>query len=316
MTTDQTPALPPLLAAARVLELDRDAASFGENHNFQRGMTRAIQLLRLLNEDEPTTAVGPAPATDQTDLRELVAEALHGDQTPGPVVSWAEELPLDREYFLRRADAVLAVLPEHADRAAVLREAANIVRSMDSDYALQEAAEHLDGLAVEADEEREAQAHLDALAPLAEGAPLPDADGPALYEKLTAMFSGPLPWPPDSRPDLVTLRERIAEDLYAHDHLNWRVPLRDSDVEPVYRERALAVLTGLRRVADETPPDGTQTNEHPTETGYGPSAEELAGHIAAQRISVLQGAFRILGWRLGFALGDAAPAVAQPDEEA
>jgi hypothetical protein len=50
------------------------------------------------------------------------------------------------------------------DRAAVLREAAEVVRSMDSDYALQEAAEHLDGLAVEADEEREAQAHLDQLA--------------------------------------------------------------------------------------------------------------------------------------------------------
>jgi hypothetical protein len=40
-------------------------------------------------------------------------------------------------------------------RADTLREAATIVRSMDSDYALQEAAEHLDGLAVEVDEERE-----------------------------------------------------------------------------------------------------------------------------------------------------------------
>jgi hypothetical protein len=75
-------------------------------------------------------------------------------------------------------------------------------------------------------------------------------------------------------------------------------------------------LMNPNRPADETPQDGTQTDEQPTETGYGPSAEELAGHLAAQRISVLQGAFRILGWRLGFELVDAVPAVvAQPDEE-
>ncbi|MFF9240066.1 hypothetical protein ACF1AL_14700 [Streptomyces sp. NPDC014801] len=62
--------------------------------------------------------------TDTT-LRDRIAQALHRDQTPPPVVSWVEEQPLDREYFLRRADAVLAVLPPPADRAAVLREAAD-----------------------------------------------------------------------------------------------------------------------------------------------------------------------------------------------
>ena len=33
-----------------------------------------------------------------------------------------------------------------------------------------------------------------------------------------------------------------------------------------------------------------------TQSEAGPTAEELAGHLAAQRMSVLQGAFRILGW--------------------
>lgn len=53
---------------------------------------------------------------------------------------------------------------------------------------------------------------------------------------------------PATQPDLVTFRERIAEALYAHDHPGWRVPLRESDVEPVYRERAVAVLAGLRQM--------------------------------------------------------------------
>ncbi|MCX4911846.1 hypothetical protein [Streptomyces sp. NBC_00878] len=192
--------------------------------------------------------------------------------------------PVVREMDLVLA-AVLAVADaEQADtRAAVLREAATIVRSMDSDYALQEAAEHLDGLAVEADEEREAQANLDALAPLAEGAPLPDLDGPALYEKLVGMFSGPLPWPPDSRADLVTFRERIAEGLYAHDHPGWRVSMVESSVGPVYRARAVAVVTGLRSLAAVLPQPETQAGhearpaEHVWRAElYDPLAEEWA----------------------------------------
>jgi hypothetical protein len=76
-TPDQ-PALPPLLAAARALELDRDAASSGESDDYRRGMTRAVKLLRLLNEEEPA---GPAPATDRAaDAR---ARALHGPDTNG-----------------------------------------------------------------------------------------------------------------------------------------------------------------------------------------------------------------------------------------
>ena len=51
-----------------------------------------------------------------------------------------------------------------------------------------------------------------------------------------------------------------------------------------------------------------------TATGPGPSAEDLAGHLAAQRMSVLQGAFRILGWPpLRF---EVAPDPEQPAAEA
>lgn len=122
----------------------------------------ALQMLKALLVDD-LEAWKPAPLLDavmalvtppvvRPELRDQIAEALREscmteDEAVGPMT-----------------EAVLAVLPQPVDRAAVLREAATIVRSMDSDYALQEAAEHLDGLAVEEDEEREAQAHLDQLA--------------------------------------------------------------------------------------------------------------------------------------------------------
>lgn len=56
------------------------------------------------------------------------------------------------------------------------------------------------------------------------------------------------PVPPHA--DQTALRDRIAEALYAHDHLGWRVSLRESDAEPVYRERAAAVLAFLPEQAD------------------------------------------------------------------
>ena len=83
---------------------------------------------RIVDLIDPTktaavSSAGQAPATDHTALRDRIAAALHQDQTPPPATPWADEAPLDREYFLRRADVVLAVLPAPVDRAAVLREA-------------------------------------------------------------------------------------------------------------------------------------------------------------------------------------------------
>lgn len=66
-----------------------------------------------------------APPPSRAELRDRIAEALHQDQTPPPTVPWSDEAPMDREFFLRRADAVLAVLPEPTSRAAVLLDAAD-----------------------------------------------------------------------------------------------------------------------------------------------------------------------------------------------
>ncbi|MFA0844391.1 hypothetical protein [Streptomyces rochei] len=80
----------------------------------------AHSLMLVTGQKGPTTPAAPLPPADQTTpLRDRIAETLHQDQTPPPVAPWKDELPLDREYFLRRADAVLAVLPAPAGRAAV-----------------------------------------------------------------------------------------------------------------------------------------------------------------------------------------------------
>jgi hypothetical protein len=114
----------------------------------------------LIDPTRVSSAVSVVPpATNQTALRDSIRRAV----CEAEGFAWDSDM-LEPDEYGDVADAVLAVLPAPVDQAAVLREAANIVRSMDSDYALQEAAEHLDGLAVEADEEREAQAHLDQLA--------------------------------------------------------------------------------------------------------------------------------------------------------
>ena len=123
-TPDQ-PALPPLLAAARALELDRDAASSGESDDYRRGMTRAVKLLRLLNEDEPAAASSavPAPATDRA---AGVAEAIRTfpfDNFGMDDVSFAlEDDPEAQEWVPALADAVLATLPATTARAVELRD--------------------------------------------------------------------------------------------------------------------------------------------------------------------------------------------------
>jgi hypothetical protein len=231
-------------------------------HATARQMLRSLESTPSEQEAAAAPSTGRAVPSRRAGLRDEIAAAIWERQNPGRRYAdceyrWKADAEAD-------ADAVLAVLPAPADRAAILLEAARILRDASGSYGspaydyelgpgLADAANRLDAMADEAQEqldEAEAQAHLDALAPIAEGTPLPTLDGPTLYEKLTAMFSGPLPPWPDSRPDLVTFRERIAEDLYAHDQPNWRIPLRESDVEPVYRERASAVLTGLHRLVD------------------------------------------------------------------
>ncbi|WP_245727153.1 hypothetical protein [Streptomyces longwoodensis] len=83
---------------------------------------------QLTDGDRQAVADFRAYLADRAALRDRIAEALHQDQTPPPTVSWADEQPLDREIFLRRADVVLAVLPAPTDRATVLREAIDVAR--------------------------------------------------------------------------------------------------------------------------------------------------------------------------------------------
>ena len=114
------------------------------------------------------------PPADPTAYVEVLARLLcaadvhvHGDDHPTWQQLVGEPGQSIRDDYRKAAGWLasrLTVTPPPAvsedtttTRADVLREAATIVRSMDSDYALQEAAEHLDGLAVEVDEEREAR---------------------------------------------------------------------------------------------------------------------------------------------------------------
>ncbi|MEZ3180739.1 hypothetical protein KYY02_19225 [Streptomyces pimonensis] len=72
-----------------------------------------------------------APLTGRAALREAVAEAIHADRFPDH--SWERQPEAIRDDYRGTADAVLAVLPEPADRTVVLREAAEALGRMDYD---------------------------------------------------------------------------------------------------------------------------------------------------------------------------------------
>ncbi|MEU2924164.1 hypothetical protein ABZ636_03755 [Streptomyces sp. NPDC007251] len=57
------------------------------------------------------------PPVDRAALRARIAEALYRHEWPGKQI-WQQALAMDRETFEAMADAVLALLPEQADRAA------------------------------------------------------------------------------------------------------------------------------------------------------------------------------------------------------
>lgn len=67
---------------------------------------------------------------------------------------------------------------------------------------------------------------------------------------LASVQTEPAAVSPPPATDRAALRDRIAEALYAHDHPGWHTPLAESDVEPVYRERAAAALGVLPPPAD------------------------------------------------------------------
>ncbi|MFC9465182.1 hypothetical protein [Streptomyces coelicoflavus] len=69
--------------------------------------------------------------TDQTPLRDRIAAALYDHSHPGWAISFPDLDQEQRDTYLARADAVLAVLPAPADRRAVLREAADRIDRTD-----------------------------------------------------------------------------------------------------------------------------------------------------------------------------------------
>jgi hypothetical protein len=70
------------------------------------------------------TAVPSAPA-DRAALRDLAADALADAEGWQWAPGYDKAQSPTYQHYLRQADAVLAVLPEPADRAAILREAAD-----------------------------------------------------------------------------------------------------------------------------------------------------------------------------------------------
>ncbi|WP_171111257.1 MULTISPECIES: hypothetical protein [unclassified Streptomyces] len=91
-----------------------------------------IGLSELYAVIDADAAAEQTPATNRAALRDRIAEALYERERPPRDPHWADAYAADREVFEAMADAVLAVLPEPADvlpeaadRGAVLREGAD-----------------------------------------------------------------------------------------------------------------------------------------------------------------------------------------------
>lgn len=90
-----------------------------EPHDYQR---HADAILAL-------PAVSAVVPPTQDTLRDRIAEALYRHSHPGWATRYADLGRDERDTYLGRADAVLAVLPPLADRPAVLRWAADAVQN-------------------------------------------------------------------------------------------------------------------------------------------------------------------------------------------
>lgn len=155
--TDRPAAVPPPMsraAKAEALLLRFTAEAHRRKWNYDRGLdgdgvpvkSEAFDALHRLGEEMrvaleelrrmPAAVSVPPPApraADQTALRDRIADALARLDAE----KWGVEIPAKDHPFWQmyptQADAVLAVLPEPADRAAVLREAAEALGRMDYD---------------------------------------------------------------------------------------------------------------------------------------------------------------------------------------
>jgi hypothetical protein len=123
LTAALTEAERTMLAHALGLAQDRILTEDGYTDEDQAAVT---SLRRLLTAAQPTPAPAP-PAADRAGLRDRIAEAFaRYDWNVAPV--FRAVTPNTDHYGL--ADAMLAVLPPAADRATVLREAADALTAV------------------------------------------------------------------------------------------------------------------------------------------------------------------------------------------
>jgi len=92
-----------------------------------RTATAQFRADYLAHAREVIALVQAAPAAAPSALRDRIAAALYERERPPRDPAWADAYAMDREVFEPMADAVLAVLPEPADRAAVLDDEASLI---------------------------------------------------------------------------------------------------------------------------------------------------------------------------------------------
>lgn len=125
--------------SALIANADRLSTPFTDDPGKNPWDTFVRPAMRELKAAVDAVAVSSAvsvvpPATNQTALRDRIADALiswtYRGKEPDPGIGMLETV---RANAYSRADAVLAVLPAPADRAATLREAADALGRMDYD---------------------------------------------------------------------------------------------------------------------------------------------------------------------------------------
>lgn len=179
------------------------------------------------------------PPTAQTGLRDLIAQALYERERPPRDPAWPDAYAADREVFEPMADAVLAVLPPPADRAAVLREIEQRMR----DYA--RATCHPEFRAAYS-------AMANDLERLAFETPEPET-GDDLIEEYLRFLRGQGP-----EPDLSDLTEEQREALTGQFEIVKALAALDPELPPLDRD-PVARRLGLHTPAAEAPEPATQT---------------------------------------------------------
>lgn len=244
MTTDQTPhrAILTVTVSSR-----SDGGHYFDQADFAAHVTEWVRAALKGKHAVDEVAVAPAavpvpPPADRATLRVQIAEALYTHNHPGWATRYSDLDQDERDTYLARADAVLAVLPEQTDRATL----SDAERTMLT-YALDQAQERIWS---EGGFTAEDQAAVDSLrrlaaeqptntetpastAPLAAGLPRIQGNCPAC--RRASLFLGAGGYPTCSNADCTepdaatTVLEQYANEAHPPSH-TWKVesPRRDT----------------------------------------------------------------------------------------